>query len=158
MTRKYMIAVASSAVVALSSAALSQQSGQYGNADDAKAMLFKAIAAVKADKTKALDLFNKGEGGFLDRDIYPFCINLSNGIQVATQIKSTLGADVRTFKDATGRNFGQELFDAMTKAKEGEVVEFGFMFPRPGSGPAPVQKQAFVMKTGDVYCGVGYYK
>jgi hypothetical protein len=30
-------------------------------------MLMKAAAAVKADKAKALDMFNKGEGGFLDR-------------------------------------------------------------------------------------------
>jgi hypothetical protein len=158
MTRKFLIAAVCSTVLALSAAAFAQQGGQFGNADEAKTMLLKAIAAVKADKTKALDMFNKGEGGFLDRDIYPFCINFKDGIQVATQIKPTLGADVRTFKDATGRNFGQELFDAMVKAKENEIVEFSFMFPRPGSGPTPVQKVAFVMKSGDIYCGVGYYK
>jgi len=35
-------------------------------------MLDKAVAAaaVKADKTKALDQFNKGQGDFLDRDLY----------------------------------------------------------------------------------------
>ena len=27
-------------------------------------MLMKAVAAVKADKAKAIDMFNKGEGGF----------------------------------------------------------------------------------------------
>ena len=42
-------------------------------------MLAKAVAAVQADKTKALDMFNKGEGGFLDRDLYPFCFNTSDG-------------------------------------------------------------------------------
>jgi hypothetical protein len=31
--------------------------------------------AVKADKTKALDVFNKGGGGFNDRDLYVFCAN-----------------------------------------------------------------------------------
>ena len=31
-------------------------------------MLEKAVAAVKEDKAKALDMFNKGEGGFKDRD------------------------------------------------------------------------------------------
>ena len=34
---------------------------------------------MKADKTKTLDLINKGEGGFLDRDLYPFCFDLSDG-------------------------------------------------------------------------------
>jgi hypothetical protein len=34
----------------------------------------KAVAALKGDKTKALDTINKGEGGFLDRDLYAFCL------------------------------------------------------------------------------------
>ena len=36
---------------------------QYGTAEDAKAMLEKAVAAVKENKAKALDMFNKGDGG-----------------------------------------------------------------------------------------------
>ena len=36
----------------------------HGTADEAKAMLLKAVAALKADKAKTLDLINKGEGGF----------------------------------------------------------------------------------------------
>ena len=47
--------------------------GEFGTADEAKAMLTKAAAAVKADKAKALSEFAKGEGGFKDRDLYPFC-------------------------------------------------------------------------------------
>jgi hypothetical protein len=45
--------------------AFAQQPSEFGTADQAKGMLTKAVAAVKADKTKALDMFNKGEGGFL---------------------------------------------------------------------------------------------
>jgi hypothetical protein len=51
----------------------STQAAHYGTPEEAKAMLDRAIAAVKADKTKALDLFNKGEGGFKNRDLYVFC-------------------------------------------------------------------------------------
>jgi hypothetical protein len=36
-------------------------------------MLDKAVAAVKADREVALAMFNKGEGGCRDRDLYPFC-------------------------------------------------------------------------------------
>ena len=42
----------------------------YGTSEEAKAMLEKAVTAVKQDKAKALDMFNKGEGGFKDRDLY----------------------------------------------------------------------------------------
>ena len=34
---------------------------EYGNAEEAKSMLDRAVAAVKEDKTKALEMFNKGE-------------------------------------------------------------------------------------------------
>jgi hypothetical protein len=46
-------------------------------------MLTKAVAALKADKAKTLDMINKGEGGFLDRDLYVFCANVSDGKSVA---------------------------------------------------------------------------
>ena len=64
MVRTYMIAAACAAVVMVSPMAFAQ--GQFGTADEAKAMLVKAAAAVKADKTKTLDLINKGEGGYLE--------------------------------------------------------------------------------------------
>lgn len=158
MFRAFMIIGALAAFVSLSTAVSAQQTGQFGNADDAKAMLGKAIAAVKADKVKAIEMFNRGEaGGFRDRDIYPFCVNFGDGKQVATQVIQTRGVDTRTLVDAAGRHFGQELFDKMVKAKDDEIVEHSFMFPRPG-GTNPVQKEAFVMRAGDLYCGVGYYK
>jgi hypothetical protein len=55
----------------------------FGTAEEAKAMLERAVAAVKEDKAKALDMFNKGEGGFKDRDLYVYCANASDGIFTA---------------------------------------------------------------------------
>ena len=46
-------------------------------------MLGKAVAAVKTDKVKALEMFNKGEGGFRDRDLYVFCANASDSTLTA---------------------------------------------------------------------------
>ena len=61
MLRTCIIAAVSAAVLMFSSTVFAQQTG--GTAEEAKAMLVKAVAAVKEDKTKALDMFNKGEGG-----------------------------------------------------------------------------------------------
>jgi len=69
MFRRFMIIAA--ATLTLSAAASADQGG---TADEARAMLDKAVAAVKADKTKALETFNKGQGGFLDRDLYVFVL------------------------------------------------------------------------------------
>jgi hypothetical protein len=158
MIRALMIAAASAAVLALSPTAFAQQTG--GTADEAKAMLMKAVAAVKADKAKALDMFNKGEGGFLDRDLYVFCGNVSDGKALAIgnpNGKQNLGMDVRTLKDSTGKPFGAELYAAYQKP-EGEITEVNYMFPRPGADKTPVAKVSLVTKVGDLGCGVGYYK
>ena len=105
MLRASMIAAMSGAVLMFSPTGFAQQTS--GTADEAKAMLMKAVA-------KALDMFNKGEGGFLDRDLYVLCANLSDGKLVAIgnpNAKQLLGTDVRTLKDATGKPFGAEADD-----------------------------------------------
>ena len=43
---------------------------QFATADEAKALLEKAIAAVKEDKAKAFELFASGDGGFKPKDLY----------------------------------------------------------------------------------------
>jgi hypothetical protein len=158
MFYKLMIAAAAAAVLVVSPMAFAQ--AQFGTADDAKAMLMKAATAMKANKTKTLDLINKGEGGFLDRDIYPFCFDLSDGkiLAVASNnAKQFLGTDIRALKDATGKIYGPELHAAAQKP-EGQVTEVSYMFPRPGADKTPVQKVSFVTKVGDLGCGVGFYK
>ena len=158
MTRTHTIGVVSAAALALSTATFAQQ-GQFGTADEARAMLNKAVAAVQADKTKALDMFNNGEGGFLDRDLYPFCSNVSDGkfVAVGPNAKRLLGTDVRALKDATGKVYGLELYAAAQKP-EGQITEVSYMFTRPGTDQTPVPKVTFVTKAGDLACGVGYYK
>ena len=104
MFRKVLIGALASLAMALSTVAFAQ--AQFGMAAEAKAMLEKAVAAVKADKAKALAMFNNGEGGFKDRDLQPFCFNVSDGKLVAATVPSLLGTDVRALKDKTGNVFG----------------------------------------------------
>ena len=70
MIRSFVITAMSAAALFVSTAAPAQQT--EGTAVEARAMLTKAVASVKEDKTKALDMFNKGGGGFRDRDLYVF--------------------------------------------------------------------------------------
>ena len=159
MVRKFVIAAASAAVIALSPAAFAQQTG--GTADEAKAMLIKAVAAVKADKAKALEMFNKGEGGFRDRDLYVFCVSASDGTIVAIgnpNLKEALGTDIRAAQNSTGKAFGAEIYAAMQKP-EGQITEVSYMIPRPGADDTPVAKVSLVARADDdLGCGVGYYK
>jgi secreted PhoX family phosphatase len=159
MIRTFMFAVTSTAVLALSPTVFAQQS-DHGTAEQAKAMLLKAEAAVKADETKAISMFNAGEGGFRDRDLYVFCANMSDGKIVAQgnpNAKQQLGQDQRTLKDSSGKAFGLELFAAGNKP-EGQITKVSYLFARPGSDTKPVPKESLVTRVGDLVCGVGYYR
>ena len=130
------------------------QKPEYGSAAEAKAMLEKTVAAIKADKAKTLTMINKGEGGFKDRDLYPACSGL-DGKVTAHPEKTRIGMDRNTMKDETGKAYGAEI---MKVAAEGKIAEVSYMFPRPGPDKTPVQKVAYVTRVGDQVCLVGYYK
>ncbi len=157
--RKFIYLAASVAILGLSPTAFAEPSG--GTAQEAKAMLMKAIAAVNADKTRALDMFNKGEGGFRDRDLYVFCVNASDGTIVAMgnpNLRQALGTDVRAAQNSTGRAFGVEVYAAMQKP-EGQITEVSYMMPEPGADDTPVAKVSLIARAdSELGCGVGYYK
>ena len=123
----------------------------YGSSAEAKAMLEKAAAAVAADKDAALGQFASGEGGFKDRDLYPFCGGPDGNF---TAHPSLTGKSLKGLVDKAGEPVGEKIYAA---AKEGEIGEVAYMWPRPGSTD-PVQKVSYVTRIGDQVCAVGYYK
>lgn len=124
---------------------------QFGTAAEAKAMLDKAVVAVKADKAAALAKFQKGEDGFKDRDLYPFCGGPDGNF---TAHPSLTGKSLMDLQDKAGKALGKEIY---ATAKEGAVGEVSYMWPRPGAAD-PVAKVTYVTKIGDQVCAVGYYK
>jgi signal transduction histidine kinase len=124
---------------------------EYGTPAEAKAMLEKAVVAVKADKAKALEMFTKGEGGFKDRDLYPYCGGPDGNF---TAHPTLVGKSLKDLKDKAGKPLGAEVYAA---AKDGSIAEVSYMWPRPGQAD-PVAKVVFVTKVADQVCAVGYYK
>ena len=142
MIHRLMIGAVSAAALTLSAAAFARED-QFGTAQEARAMLDKVVAAVKADKTKALDTFNKGEGGFREGDLYPFCFNISDAKIVAVgnpnasqylggsvALNPILGEDGKTLRDAEGKKYGLEMYTAAQKP-EGEITEVSYLMPQP---------------------------
>src|SRR6188472_948585 len=117
------------AVIQMLSTTASVWAADFGTAEEAKAMLERAVAAVKEDKAKALDMFNNGEGGFKDRDLYVFCANASDGI-ITAQPYMNKGKQLRDIFGKKGYPLGQEI---MEKATEGTIKEVTYWWPRPGS-------------------------
>jgi hypothetical protein len=154
MFRAFLTGTMAAGTVAISVTAFAQQ---LGTAQEARAMLDKAVAAVKSDQAVALAMFNKGEGGFRDRDLYPFCFRIADGKQLAGSLAITSGTDVRTLKDSTGKASGQEIYVAGQKP-EGQITEVSYVFPKPGATAPDFPKLSFVTRVGDLGCGVAYYK
>jgi Single Cache domain 2 len=143
------------ALALLSSASSAQQSG---TAAEAKAMFERAVAALKTEfKATALSEFNdKNNNKYHDRDLYVFCLNMSDGKITATANQALMGTDIRTIK-AKDDSFGQRIYDAMKGTPEEGVATVDYNFPKPGT-TEPLPKQSFVTRVGDQGCGVGYYK
>src|SRR6476620_3174905 len=116
------------AVVLVLFTAASVPAADFGTPAEAKAMLEKAVVAVKEDKAKALDMFNKGEGGFKDRDLYVWCANASDGIVTAHPVLK--GKQLRDIKGKHGAPFGKTI---MQDATEGTTKVTTDWWPRPGS-------------------------
>lgn len=138
--------------VILISATTSVGAVDFGTADEAKALLERAVAAVKEDKAKAIDMFNKGQDGFRDRDLYVFCANASDG--TLTAHPTIKGEHLQDIKGKKGYPLGREI---MENAAEGTIKEVTYWWPRAGSD-TPLEKTTFYTKVADQACGVGYYK
>jgi quercetin dioxygenase-like cupin family protein len=129
-----------------------------GTAEEAKAMLDKAIAAIKADREMALIQFVRGEGGFLDRDLYPFCSRISDGRTLASPRYVPAGMDLRTLKEPDGgKEYGKEILAAGQKP-DGQLTEVHYKAPKFGTTSPLFPKVSFATKVGDLVCGVGYYQ
>src|SRR5580693_6423633 len=104
-----------------------------------RAMLDRAIAALKADEATALKAFNDEKNkDFRDRDLYVYCFSLADGKFTAYQSPVLVGTNIRELKIPPNDPVGQRAYDAVAKAGEGEIVTFTYDFPKPGTkGTAP---------------------
>ena len=129
----------------------------FGTAAEARAMLDRAIAGLRADPAGAIVKFNKADGGFRDRDLYVFCIEAKSGLRVAHVITESIGKDLRLTTEKDGSPLGQKIFDAVNSVREGEIGTVSYNWPRPGS-TTPVKKESYVTRIGNIGCGVGFYR
>ncbi|MGH8210406.1 MAG: cache domain-containing protein, partial [Steroidobacteraceae bacterium] len=124
-----------------------------GTAMEARAMLVRAVATLKANEAQALAAFNSDSGGFRDHGLYVFCATADGrytahpGLQEMNQTgKNPFLKDV---KDANGKEIGKEM---IAMAKEGHIASMTFMYQPPGSD-RPVPGAAWVTRVGDQLCG-----
>jgi cytochrome c len=145
------------AVLALIWSAGLARAEQYGTATEAKFMLERAVALLAVSKVTALSEFNdEKDQQFHDRDLYVFCMNISDAKFTAHPNPAMIGTDARSVK-INDDPFGQRIYDAIKGVPQGNIATVDYMFPIPGT-TEPVSNESFVMRAGDQGCAVTYYK
>jgi cytochrome c len=130
---------------------------QFGTATEARAMLDRAIAALKSNEHTALSAFNdQNNKQFHDRDLYVFCFNMSDGKVTSYSAPFLIGADVRTLT-LVNDPIGQRAYDTVRNATEGKVAVLQYKMPKPGT-IEPATKLSFETRIGNQGCGVTYYE
>lgn len=142
-------------VMILTGLVLASATSAYAQSTEtqARAMLDRAVASVKSDKAAALERMRKGEGGSVDRDLYVFCADASQGI--LTVHPFLLGRQIKNIIDKNGKTLGADM---MRDARDGIVDTIRYLWSRPGGDTPPVEKISFFTRVADQVCGVGYYK
>ncbi len=127
------------------------RAADFGTREEAKAMLNRAIVALKVNKAAAINKFNYNDAQFRDRDLFVFCFNRSDGKFTAHE--SMVGWDVRALRDIWGTPYGEEMF----AVKDGKTLEVTYLSAVPGSTMLS-PRRAYVTGVGDQACGVSAFQ
>lgn len=130
---------------------------ERGTADEANALVKKAVAHLKANgKEKAFAAFNDPKGQFVDRDLYIFVYdmqgtNLSIGNGNAGKM---VGKNLIDMRDTDGKYIIKSFIETANSKGKGWI---DYKWPNPVT-KAVESKSSYIEKVDDVIVGAGIYK
>ena len=130
--------------------ALAQDS--RGTADDAKAMVGKAIAAFDKDGTAVFAEITAPSKTYIDRDLYVFVFDKEKIVAHGFDNK-LVGTKAAALADVEGKKFAVEFIEKATP--EGVWVDYIWRDPISGKD---VAKSSWVVAHKDYVFGTGIYK
>ena len=126
-----------------------------GTADEAKALMDKAVAYVKANgKEKAFAEFTNQKGKFIDRDLYIFAVDFKGLTLAHGGNEKLVGRDMYGLKDADDKFFIQKFIE-VAKTKGNGWVDYKWSNPLTKKIE---NKSTYVQKIDDYFLGCGIYK
>ena len=133
----------------------------FGTKEEAKELLLRATNLLKADEIVGLTMMTVKSGGFIVKDLYPFCFDKKLTI---VSHPYNLGASMKDLKDINGNNVSDVIIE---NSKDGQISEITYTFGRYvlGDNKLPeeylessMKKTALYTRAGKYYCMSGYYK
>jgi len=128
---------------------------EFGTREEAKTLFQRAVAILRVDKPRALEMFVSGEGGLIQKDLYVFCFTRDGTITAHPKL---VGVNIfdNGLTDLRGTPLGEALSSA---AQPGGVGEVTYKLDRPTTDSIQeFTKTAFVTRIAGQVCGVGYYR
>ncbi|MBA4390862.1 MAG: histidine kinase [Syntrophus sp. (in: bacteria)] len=126
-----------------------------GTAAEAKVMMEKATAFLKADgKEKAFSAFDNPQGQFVKDDLYIFVIDVTGMTLAHGGNPKLVGKSLIGLKDSDGKPFIKGLIDA-ANAKGTGWFDYNWTNPTTKKVQA---KSTYFQKVGDLVFGCGIYK
>ena len=123
--------------------------------EQAKAFSERASAYIKeVGEEKAFAEFSRRDGRFVDGELYVFCYDRDGNNKAHGGNPSFVGRNLLHIKDPDGREPNNLIVRKGFDEGQGWV---DFKWPNPASKRIQ-DKTAYVIRTNDVVCGVGYYK
>ena len=141
-------------VVLIFGVSFSALSAEQGNAEEAKALVLKAIDSMKKhgiDQT-IVDINNK-DGGYRDRDLYVVVYDL-NAKNLAQINPKMIGKNMMELRDADGKYFIKERLEIANKKGSG-WQDYKFVNPLTKQIEP---KSMYIEKYETVIGGCGFYK
>ena len=134
---------------------LALASGAVASQKDAKALVGKAAAFVKANgKDATLKEINLAKGQFDKGELYVFAYDMSGKIIAHPKNPKLIGKDLLNVPDPDGKLFRKEIVD-VAKTKGTGWVDYRYTNPETKKIEA---KTTYVVKVGDVILCCGTYK
>ncbi|HSW03985.1 cache domain-containing protein [Aquabacterium sp.] len=128
--------------------------GEFATAQEAKAMLARAVAAIKANKKKALEEITVKDPKWIDRDLYPFALDMQGVVLAHGANAKLVGKALGELKDADGKAFVKDMID-QSRSTGKCVVDYKWTDPL---SKKVLAKHAFCERIDDdMFVGVGVY-
>ena len=126
-----------------------------GTEVEAKVLLERAVNLMKVDEVVALTMMSIPNGGFHQKDLYPFCLH-DSGVLVSHPY--LLGSSLRDYVSDDGIKVGDTF---IKKAKEGKIDKITYIQPVFMDGKLTqekAKKTSFYTRVGRYICASGFYQ
>jgi cytochrome c len=154
--RSLIVFFMSAMLIVTTGATLVRADTSNGTAEDAKAMVERAVTHLKqAGPEKAFaDFGDSANKDFHDRDLYVFVRSMDGNTVAHGVNKGMIGHTSLDLKDADGKLYNKEMIDLANAKGEG-WVDYRWVNP---VNKKIEPKSSYIVKVGEYVVGAGFYK